>query len=359
MFEAKPYQPPPVDYDEMSFAIALFVAAARGRVAVQDHVPDSIPERAKFSRDERPAAEAASLKPLVLLDPLVLQGAKAVLQGEPARLPDDVHLVCAVSVLWHHYERDRRQQAICSRLVAFHALMARQQGELANSWLHAPEAFLVEAALSPAMVRAVATARVGEDGLFDEGEFRSLVESYSSREQAAAFFPRHVRPAHHEAARLSVTEDVQQLSLQLFAFQSCVAPDPTRPTPYFRTLEQVCIRVEDISGTATLQAMLSRVWREALPQFPWLRSTPPASARLLSDLDSSWPSPTAREAMKCEMVILGFLIELLRTLLGDAVTVQLLRSLWPLADLGGDSRMLPRSSDVRANEDLRSARRTQ
>jgi hypothetical protein len=42
--------------------------------------------------------------------------------------------------------------------------------------------------------------------------------------------------------------------------------------------------------------------------------------------------------MKCEMALLGSLIELLRSLLGDGVTLQLLRSLWPLASLEFDER---------------------
>ena len=63
-------------------------------------------------------------------------------------------------------------------------------------------------------------------------------------------------------------------------------------------------------------------------------------------LGSVHPAPTHRDAMMCEITILGLLIELLRSLLGDAVTVQLLRSLWPLADLRGESGAASQSMDV-------------
>jgi hypothetical protein len=340
MFEAKSYQPPPVESDEMSFAIALFVAAARGRIAP--------PGMAGFAQERRSFSTE---------DP-VLSGAKAVLQEGLARLPDEVSLVCAVSVLWHHYEQDARQQAMCSRLVAFHAMFAQRKGATTKPDMHEREAYLIEAALSPAIVKAVSTATVGEDGLFQEAEFESLVEGYSGWPEERATLPPY-KPSRYRAAKLRVTDDVQQLSLQLFAFQSCVAADPAGATPHFRTLEQLCSRVAHISGTVTLHAMLSRAWREALPDFPWLKYTSPSNATLLKGLDAAQPAPALREVMRCEMEILGLLIQLLRSLLGDAVTVQLLRSLWPLADLGDDRRRSPRSPGIGAHHGLQPATRTQ
>jgi len=328
MFEAKPYQPPPVDSDEMSFAIALFVAAARGRIVLPNRAGSTLQESHPLSNDP------------------LLVGAKAVLPDGWAWLPDEAPLACAVSVLLHHYEHDVRQQAMCSRLVAFHILMARRRGGHLDLGTQESEAYLIEAALSPAIVKAAAKAPVGDDGLFDEAEFESLVESFSIRDELSAVLRRPKRPYRHSAARLTVTEEVQQLSLQIFAFQSCVASDPTRSTPRFQTLEQLCARVTNTSGDATLQAMLSRAWSVALPDFPWLQSTSPSNARLLMSLGSVHPAPTHRDAMMCEITILGLLIELLRSLLGDAVTVQLLRSLWPLADLRGESGAASQSMDV-------------
>src|ERR1700761_8334954 len=114
MLDAKPYQPPPVDSEEMAFAIALFVAAAKGRIAPPNASSErlSLQQGLAFPRD-----------------PLLL-GAKTVLQKEPASLPDDVPLACAVSVIWHHYGQDVRQQAMCSRLVAFYARMIRGQSDV-------------------------------------------------------------------------------------------------------------------------------------------------------------------------------------------------------------------------------------
>jgi hypothetical protein len=297
-------------------------------------------------------------KDAALGDPVLL-GAKAALQESPARLPDDVPLACAVSVLWHHYDQDARQQAMCSRLVAFHALLARRGGGIADLRKQGPKAYLLRGALSPAIVKAAATATVGKDGLFEDGEFESLVERFSSSEDEQAVLPGQRQPSGPSRVQLTVTDDVQQLSLQLFAFQSCVAADPVQAKPRFRTLEQLCIRVADISGTVSLQAMLSRAWRAALPEFPWLQATSPGSARLLAGLDSVQPAPTVREAMKCEMALLGLLIELLRSLLGDTVTIQLLRTLWPLADLGGDRHALALPNDAGIHDDSDRSRRPQ
>jgi hypothetical protein len=338
MLDAKRYQTPPVDSEEMAFAIALFLSAAKGRIAPPNTNP------AGFSFLDGDALER---------DPLLL-GATAILQEGPASLPDDVPLACAVSVLWHHYDQDVRQQAICSRLVAFYARTVRGRGEplTAGSKESDPRAVPV----SPAIVRAVATATVGGDGHFDDAEFESLVERFTTHDDALAgssASPDRKQPAAgRSTARLPVTEEVQRLSLQLFAFQSCVAADPTQPTPHFRALEQLCVRVADISGSAALQAMLSRAWRATLSDFPWLHSVPPLNARLLTGLDKIQPAPTVQEAMKCEMALLGSLIELLRSLLGDGVTIQLLRSLWPLASLELDGRTASHFLDFRMHDGL-------
>jgi hypothetical protein len=255
-------------------------------------------------------------------------------------------------VLWHHYENDIRQQAMCSRLVAFYALMARGRGEWINGKTKEPPFSLPAAALSAAFVNAVATAPV-EGGRFEEAAFESVLERYSkgsvpSREHS--ILGGSELTDCRLTTRLAVTQRVQQLCVQLFAFQSCIAVDPARATPRFRALEQLCVRVADIGGDATLQPMLFRAWRATLSDFPWLQYAPPSHASLLKVHDTVQPAPSFREAMKCEMAILGALIELLRALLGDAVTIHLLRSLWPLANLDIDTDAISRFIELSSHD---------
>jgi hypothetical protein len=333
MFDTTPYQPPPVESGEMSFALTLFIAAARGQVT-----PPNLGYPGSSSRTSHPLSN----------DPVLLS-AREILEDEPCRLPDEVPLACAVSVLLHHYKHDVRQRAVCARLVAFYSLMARRQGDPFDVGAPESESYLSTAALSPAVVKAVATATVGEDGLFDDAEFECMVESFSPVNEPLAglsAFPGHKQPFRRSKCGLAVTVEVRQLSVKLLAFQSCVAMESAWSTPHFRALEQLCVRIGEMSGNVTLQVMLLRAWRAALPEFPWLQSAPPLTGRLLVGLDTIQAAPTPRAAMKCEMVILGFFIELLRSLLGDVVTIQVLRSLWPLANFDADRGAFSRPIDT-------------
>ena len=92
MLEDELCGPPAVDTGEMAFAIALFVAAAKGRIAPPRK------NHSGFSIQERPA----------LPDDPLLAGAREILKEETDRPSDEVPLICAVSVLWHHYDQDAR-----------------------------------------------------------------------------------------------------------------------------------------------------------------------------------------------------------------------------------------------------------
>lgn len=154
-----------IEADEMGFAMALFVAAARGKVLPPYY------QSSGFTLSHDPG----------ISDPL-LDGARMTLGEENSQAFDEVPLACAVSVLWHHYEHNSFQQSICSRLVAFYSLMVRSKGMLLEPWMKDDDDDPESMALSPAIIMAVATAPLNENGQFKDSDFRDRVRSLSERE---------------------------------------------------------------------------------------------------------------------------------------------------------------------------------
>lgn len=316
-------RPAQVGYDEMVFAIALFIAAAQGKIALPNKGD------AGFSLSSRPDLTS---------DPMLL-GASLVSGESYERHPDEVPLACAVAVVWHHYDHDDRQQAICSRLVAFYSLMARSKGLLLAPWTEGSTIDPGEVILEPAIVEAVATAPTDENGQFDDANFRALVESFAEGRggRPSPSYQANVSVAQGKPAPLPVTAVVEQLSRHLFAFQTAVATMPDlKGVPRFRVVEQISNRLAAMSGNAGLQSLLSRALRATNSEFPWLQLAKASAAGTLEGLDRIQPPPDIQEAMRGELAVIGSLIELLRSVLGDAITEQLLKSLWPLVALDAD-----------------------
>ena len=317
--ESEPAQPSVIDVGEMAFAIALFVAAARGKVTPPSR------RSPPFSVDARfPSA-----------DPL-LSGARLALGKEEEWASDEVPLACAVSVLWHHYEQDPRQQSICSRLVAFYSLMVRSRGSLLDAGTIGSIVDPASVALSPAIVEAVASTPVSENGQFIDAAFRArvraLAEQGAEKMKATSFGLQAEPVLPQSSTAIPITDVVEQLSIHLYAFESCVA-NPQTIEPKFRAIEQLCGRIASVNGNTGLQTLLSRALVATRSDFPWIRSASASGHGTLEGLDRVQPVPDPEEAMRCELAILGSLIELLRSFLGDGITLQLLRSLWPLASL--------------------------
>lgn len=313
-------QPSIIEVDEMAFAISLFVAAARGKV--------SPPNR----QSEITLNDAGQ----VLVDP-VLIGARVSLGENERWASDEVPLACAVSVVWHHYERDARQQSICSRLVAFYSLMVRSRGISLNPGKNNSIVDLGSVTFSPAIIDAVASTPVSENGQFLDTTFRArlqnladhgteTIEKLKNKTQMKPGPPR-------TSAAIPITNIVERLSTHLYAFQSCVAA-PQANGPRFHVIEELCGKIAAVNGNTSLQALLSRALFAIRSDFPWIRSATASPHGMLEGLEAVQPTPDPEEVMQCELAILGSLIELLRSFLGNGITVQLLRSLWPLASLG-------------------------
>ncbi len=310
-----------IEPDEMGFAIALFVAAAHGRIQPPRH-----------------HNLAFTLSHSLGSSDTLLTGARMSLGENEDEVSDEVPLACAVAVLWHHYEQNPLQQAICSRLVAFYSLMARSKGALLAPWMTGIDTEPESMTLAPAIVEAVASAPLNGDGQFGDSDFLDCVRALSGTDtqlpETALLAKWKDRIRIEVDAKIPITEVVEQLSHHLFAFQSCVAAvHNSADGAQFRVIEQLCAKITEVSGNTGLQTMLSRALSATRADFPWLRSAKASKTGGLVGLDQVHPPPDSEEAMRGELAVLGSLIELLRSFLGDGVTLQLLRSLWPLASI--------------------------
>ncbi len=307
-----------VEEDEMAFAIALFFAATRGQVP--------LPNTAGVGFELR--HELASGNPgRVSLE--------RIADMERAGL-DEISLASAVAVIWHHYEGAVYRQAICSRLVAFYSLMVRSQGAIVEDRSQPVIADPGSLVLEPAVVRAVATAPLTAEGQFQEVQFRDLVFDAANAGQAA-MSPALVSFRSKVQHAAPVQEIVQDLVELLFACESTVAMGDFAQVDHFRVFEKLCQPFAAVSGAQNLQPLLTRALVLTRSSYPWLSSARFSSSGKIDGIDLSFLDQHPQEALGAELALMASLVQLFRSLLGDAVTLQLLRSVWPLAFLESDT----------------------
>jgi hypothetical protein len=271
---------PAVDPGEIAFAMALFAAAAKGRVHASDIGASGFPLADKHVEffDHRVESELGS-------------------PGDFDTTVIDMPLSRAMSVVWHHYNGDKRQRAIWSRVVAFNAMMVRNRGFSVEEWSRPYILDACKAFLDPAVVNAVAAAPLTEFGQFSDPSFRALVEGFAVR-------------ASMETC-LSTLHTHQEL-------------------PRFRNFEKIWGPVESFSGRRAFKSLLSRALTASSSEFPWLGFAQLSPDGSLEGIGTAGqPVPSAAEAAAAEVAVVRSLIGLLRVFLGEGVTVRLLESVCP------------------------------
>jgi hypothetical protein len=268
-----------VDASEMAFAMALFTAAAKGRVHASDIGASGFPladKQVEFF-DDWIESERSS--------------------GAFHASTVDMPLSRAISVLWHHYNGDKRQRAIWSRVVAFHAMTIRRRGSSVEEWLRPYILDAGRAFLDPAVVRAVAAAPLIEFGQFSDLSFRALVE--------------HFPVCASTETGLSPSHACQEL-------------------PRFRIFEKIWAPVESFSGRRAFESLLSRALTASSSEFPWLNSAQLSPDGSLEGIGSTGqPVPSAAQVAAAELAVVRSLVGLLRVILGEGVTVRLLERVCP------------------------------
>jgi hypothetical protein len=274
---------PSVDTGEIAFAMALFVAAAKGTLRAPNIGVSGFPaNESRFDLDDSP------------LDSQDLPGDAAETSSE------SVPLSRAVSVLWHHYKGDERQRTIWCRVVAFHVMLVSCQGSLLEEWTKPCREEEDSAFLDPAIVYAVATASLSEFGQFSDALFLEAVKQFTGPPAFAS------EP------------------------DSLVA----REMPQFRIFESLRRSVADLGGRRAFESLLSRALVGPTSKFPWLRSVQQLTpSELFERIDQSDAYPSMIEAKEAESAVVNSLLELLKVLLGESVTMRLLQNAWAQEDV--------------------------
>lgn len=154
----------PVPADEIAFAMSLFVAAAQRKI-----LPTT-----------RPTTEAQ-----LLIGQEAQRVFVTLVPSKPVPFPKAAEfqgssLSEAFLTVWQHYAGDDRQASICARVLGFHLLMERTEGAAVGRWLTPspsdPEAVL----LHPAVIEAVASVPLLDEGRLPEELFIQTVDLHAS-----------------------------------------------------------------------------------------------------------------------------------------------------------------------------------
>jgi hypothetical protein len=247
----------------------------------------------------------------------------------------ELPLVRAVGFIWQHYDQDDRRQAICSRLIACYHLMSRNRG----SAMEQAESFVSQrthARLNPSMLEAIATAPLDAWGQFSEAHFSRVLPNSSDADDrrsftASGWIKGPISRSHKGLKTVPAMPYAQELALRLMAFEACIARPPG--TVGFRVFEKVCVPFAALGGRQGFLPFLLRALAAPQPRFPWLCALQVSSEGKVTGLDVVSLGITEVEAAACELALIVSLVNILRSVLGDDITVHLLRTVWPLTGL--------------------------
>ena len=308
-----------VELDEMAFAMALFFAAARGQVPMPRMKPPEFEPERDLRTSNLTFANVA--------------GRLAEMDIEP----EEFQLAGAVTVLWQHYEGAKHGKAVCSRLMAFYLLMVRSQDAITNGTAQPDEEDLSSRILEPAIIQVVATAPVSSEGQFEDREFRKMIrDSGDGGENVMSSELSSITSAARRHG--SVSDMVQDLVKLLFACESTIARSDLLEPIHFRVFEKLCRPIAAVAGTQSLQPLLTRALALTQLKYSWLTRARVAKEGRIEGTDQAFLAQNPQDALRAELALMGSLVELLRFQLGDGVTLQLLRSVWPLAFLNTDTQ---------------------
>jgi hypothetical protein len=100
-----------------------------------------------------------------------------------------------------------------------------------------------------------------------------------------------------------------------------------------RTIEKMRLNLTKFVGASGFRALLSRALAVAWTRAPWLASVQVTAGGTLEGFDEAARMQDADEAMRGEMALLTELFVLLITFIGENITLQMARDVWPHARL--------------------------
>jgi hypothetical protein len=161
---------PPVDREEMRFALGVFQAGLRLRMPMESPAKKGIPIEDKVEGER-------------MLEPLPPEVRELFTIRDDRVSPKDTPLHRAVFGVMDHYKDHPQQQAISTRLGAFYFLVndVRETGRW-DKWQKPSEEDAEAMMLHPAVVDAIATVPLTKFGNFKEAAFFAAVEKIAKEE---------------------------------------------------------------------------------------------------------------------------------------------------------------------------------
>jgi hypothetical protein len=158
---------PQVAPEEIAFALALFVGIVQGQLGSSSHAP--------LSRDEEEELSDC----LRILSPLCNSEQSSIRSGSDA-IDYRTSLGRVLLVIWQLHRGHPHQTSICARVLNFYLLTERTAGTALQRWVipctEDPKLVL----LHPALIEALATAPLTEQGELPEIAFLASVEAIAA-----------------------------------------------------------------------------------------------------------------------------------------------------------------------------------
>ena len=126
---------------------------------------------------------------------------------------------------------------------------------------------------------------------------------------------------------------VRDLARRLLEFEACECESKeTKVHAGLHACEKLRESLEKLVGIAGFQALLSRALVLAKEEVAWLNRVHVEASGAIQGFDEAAPSQEL-EAARGGEVLLAQLIDLLVTFIGEALTLRLIRDIWPAPSL--------------------------
>jgi hypothetical protein len=157
---------PPVDPDELAYALTIFVGAANRTLQFSVSIDDESQKKCRC-----------------LFEALMMDNDPVTIFAKPI---DETQrsLPAAFGILWNNYETDHLQSSICARGLGFYLLMERTEGRFLATYVElcpeSPETVLLDLAV----VRGLASVSLLPEGHLPEFAFMDEIKIHAASECA-------------------------------------------------------------------------------------------------------------------------------------------------------------------------------
>ena len=308
---------PLVPSEKIAFAMAVFVNTANQAIRPQSKLTLGV--AAGRARDQ------------LFLD-LLPRGPAQVQIGKP----QETSLYEAFMAVWEQFEGDDQQQVVCVRILAFHFLMLRTQGSVVEEWLRPSPENPETVILDDAIVAAVGSVDLGNDGSLLEDRFLSAVRTQLLRRTDD-------RSALGEIIRIGNGERLasqkpapigfvyRDVAAQLIAYQAKTAGTSQDELAVISKIcEKLSLSLSALIGKEASRALLLRALALARREN--------AACATLRVTDDGAIGGTCEESTSIGVTLVGHLLNGPAILIGEALVRSMLHKEWPELSLSGPPR---------------------